>query len=211
MPLRIEIVSDLMCPWCFIGHHRLTNALAARPDVEAEVSFTPFLLDPGLGRDGADLRARLEKKYGVPAQQMFARVEAVAREAGVPIDFSKIERAPSTLGGHVLLTHALGRGTQRALARDLFAAYFQEGKDIGDPEVLADIASRHGFTREEATALVTSDAERDAVRAVALAQPRRGVSGVPHFVVEERYVVPGAQDEATWARVLDKVLGAPRA
>lgn len=205
MVIAIEIVSDLMCPWCFIGEHRLTNALAARPSLSVEVSFTPFLLDPGLGPEGADLRARLEKKYGVPAERLFGRVEAVSREAGVPIDFSKIRRAPSTLGGHVLLAHAAERGTQVALARALFRAYFQEGRDLGDPEVLGDVAAQHGFARGEAITLAGDEAERAKVRATALAQPGRGVSGVPHFVVGERFVVPGAQDEATWAKVLDRV------
>lgn len=203
--LRIEIVSDLMCPWCFIGERRLHQALAQRPEVKVELSYTPFLLDPGLPPEGADLRARLEKKYGVASSKMFERVESVARDAGVPMDFSKIERAPSTLGGHVLITHAASRGTQEALADALFAAYFRDGEDIGSPDVLARIASQHGFTEDEARALVTDEGERRAVRDVAMSQPSRGVTGVPHFVIDGRYVVPGAQDEATWLEVLDKL------
>lgn len=208
MSLRIEIVSDLMCPWCFIGERRLKAALEDRPDLDVSLSFTPFLLDPGLPSEGTDLRARLKQKYGVDASTMFARVEGVARGAGVPIDFSKVERAPNTLGGHVLLTHAEARGTQEALADALFAAYFRDGEDIGDPDVLARIGAQHGFTVEEAKALVTDEAERATVRDRAMAQPRRGVTGVPHFIVDGRYVVPGAQDEATWLKVLDRV--APR-
>lgn len=207
-PLKIEIVSDLMCPWCFIGERRLANALKDRPDVAVEISYTPFLLDPGLPTEGADLRARLEKKYGVAADKMFARVQGIANDAGVPIDFSKVERAPSTLSGHVLLEHAREKGTQLALADALFVAYFSEGKNIGDPEVLVGIATQHGFTEDEARSLVTDEAARAKVRSEALGQPSRGVTGVPHFVIDGRYAVPGAQDEATWARVLDKV--APR-
>lgn len=209
-PLLIEIVSDVMCPWCFIGERRLEAALRDRPDLEVKISFTPFLLDPGLPAEGADLRARLEKKYGVAASTMFARVEGIAKSAGVPMDFSKISRAPNTLGAHVLLTHAEARGTQRALADALFVAYFRDGEDVGDPTVLARIASEHGFTADEARALVESDDERRTVKERAMAQPRRGVTGVPHFIVDQRYVVPGAQDEATWLKVLEKVAPSPK-
>lgn len=206
--LSIEIVSDVVCPWCFIGHARLMRALSGRPDVTASIRFTPFLLDPATPPEGADLRERLRTKYGVAPEAMFARVEAAAKESGVTLDFGKITRAPSTLGAHVLLDHAHERGTQLALADALFRAYFQDGIDIGDPARLSEIASAHGFTEGEARTLALDAAERARVREIAMTQVARGVSGVPFFVVAGRYAVPGAQDEATWARLLDRV--APR-
>src|SRR5688572_15685124 len=100
--LSIEIVSDVVCPWCFLGHARLKTALAARPDLDPSIRFTPFLLDPSIPKDGRDLREHLGKKYGVDPERMFGRVEAAARESGIPLDFGKIRRFPSTLPAHVV-------------------------------------------------------------------------------------------------------------
>lgn len=203
--IAIEIVSDVVCPWCFIGQAQLERALAARPDIEAELTFSPFQLDPSTPPEGADLRARLERKYGVDAESLFGRVEEAAARAGIALDFEKVRTSANTVGAHVLLDHARERGTQTALARALFGAYFLEGENIGDPDVLATIASAHGFTAEEARSLVTDESERARVRALAEGQVRRGVTGVPFFLVEGRYAVPGAQGEETWARVLEKI------
>ena len=203
--IAIEIVSDLVCPWCFIGQAQLERALAARPDIEAELTFSPFQLDPSTPPEGADLRARLERKYGVDPKQLFTRVEEAAARAGIALDFEKIRTSANTLGAHVLLEHARERGTQTELARALFGAYFLEGANIGDPEVLATVASAHGFTADEARSLVTDEGERARVRGLAQAQERRGVTGVPFFLVEGRYAVPGAQGEETWARVLEQI------
>src|SRR5580658_347341 len=115
--LSIDIVSDVICPWCFIGARRLDQALASLTEpITAEVSFHPFLLDPKTPPEGADLRERLRAKYGVDPERMFARVEAAARESGIPLDFSKVRRTPSTVAAHTLLDAAYPKGTQHALA-----------------------------------------------------------------------------------------------
>jgi predicted DsbA family dithiol-disulfide isomerase len=192
--LSIDIVSDVICPWCLIGVRRLDQALDSFPEpVDAKMAFHPFLLDPSTPAGGADLRERLRAKYGVDPDKMFGRVEAAARESGIPLDFAKVRRTPSTIAAHTLLGHALAKGTQRALAGALFSAYFLEGKDIGDPAILGDIAITHGFERDEAIRLTTDASELTRTRAEAAASAARGITGVPFFVFGGRVGVNGAQ------------------
>ena len=151
--LTIDVVSDVMCPWCFIGARRLDEALAAMPDVTATVRHVPFLLDPATPEGGADLRERLRAKYRMDPDRMFGQVESAAQSAGIPLDFAKVRRSYPTAAAHTLLRHAEARGTQRGLLRALYEAYFLGGEDVGSPEHLADIAAAHGFTRDEALRL----------------------------------------------------------
>jgi predicted DsbA family dithiol-disulfide isomerase len=192
--LSIDIVSDVICPWCFIGVRRLDQALDSLAErVDAKVAFLPFLLDPGTLAEGADLRERLRAKYGGDPEKMFERVEAAARESGIPLDFSKVRRTPSTIAAHTLLGHALAKGTQRALAGALFDAYFLEGRDIGDSSVLGGIAVAHGFERDEAIQVVTDATELARTRAEAAANAARGIRGVPFFIFGGHLAVSGAQ------------------
>jgi predicted DsbA family dithiol-disulfide isomerase len=158
--LSIDVVSDVICPWCFIGVRRLDQALESLPEpVDAKVTFHPFLLDASTPAEGADLRDRLRAKYGVDPEKMFGRVEAAARESGIPLDFSKVRRTPNTVAAHTLIGHAVEKGTQRALAGALFQAYFLDGRDIGDATVLGELATLHGFEHDEAIRLATDATE----------------------------------------------------
>lgn len=204
-PLAVHIVSDVVCPWCFLGTVRLEAALEEAGEGDAEVAYLPFLLDPSLPPEGVDLRDRLTRKYGVPAEKMFERVEGVARESGIPLDFSKVRRMSNTLRAHVLLGAAKERGTQRALARALFEAYFLEGRDIGDADVLADVASKHGFTTDEAVATFSDAKATEATRREAAELAAQGISGVPFFVFAEKMAVSGAQSVETLVHVLKRV------
>jgi predicted DsbA family dithiol-disulfide isomerase len=191
--IQVDVVSDIICPWCFIGARRLGQALASLPEVEANVVYRPFLLDPTIPAEGTDLRERLRKKYNADPDTMFGRVEAAARETGIPLDFKKVTRTVSTIAGHTLLRHALDKGTQRALADALFDAYFLQGRDIGQAETLAELATAHGFTVDEVLALLRDDAELAATRSEAAEAARSGVQGVPFFVFGGRLAVSGAQ------------------
>lgn len=204
--LPISIVSDVVCPWCMIGTRRLELALAERPEVKAELSFLPFLLDPSTPEEGRDLRESLRRKYGVDPESMFGRVEQAARESGIPLDFAKVRRSPNTVRAHVLLDAAEPRGTQHALSVALFQAYFLEGEDVGSPDVLARIGSQHGFDRDEAYALVTDETAMGRIREFAAEQGASGIGGVPFFVFDGRYAVNGAQNVETFVRVIDAVL-----
>lgn len=207
--LTIDVVSDVICPWCFIGTRRLDEALAGLPDVEAVVTFHPFLLDPSTPAEGADLRERLRRKYGGDPEKLFARVEEAARAAGIPLDFSKIQRTPHTVAAHTLLRLALeksGPKTQHALARALFEAYFLQGLDIGRFDVLATLAERHGLDADEARAFLADENELAATRQQASAMAAQGIGGVPFTVVGKRVAISGAQDPATFRAAIEQAL-----
>lgn len=204
--LSIEVISDVVCPWCFIGERRLVTALAARSDVTAKVTFRPFLLDPSTPREGADLRESLRKKYNVDPDKMFGRVEEAARDAGIPLDFAKVRRYPSTLAAHVLIRHAIDKGTQKAVVDALFSAYFLEGRDVSDPAILDEIAVKNGFSEGEARSLVADASELEASRDEARDYARQGVSGVPFFIFENKIAFSGAQPVSVINDVIEKAL-----
>jgi predicted DsbA family dithiol-disulfide isomerase len=191
--LTIDFVSDVICPWCFIGFTRLEQALAQAGEDAAEVTLRPFQLDPTTPPEGADLRERLAKKYGVDPDKMFGRVEAAARESGIALDFTKVRRTPNTLKPHMLIGAAKAKGTQRAFARAMFAAYFLEGRDLSDDAVLVELAVAHGFTAEEATAVLADPEVLAQTRDEAKDLAGQGIGGVPFTIFEGKLAVSGAQ------------------
>jgi predicted DsbA family dithiol-disulfide isomerase len=197
-PYRIEVVSDFVCPWCFIGTRRLEQVLEGK---DANVSYRPFLLDPRVPIEGVDLRENLKRKFGNP-EPMFGRVEEAARAAGIALDFTKVRRYPSTVPAHALTRAAADKGTQRALSNALFEAYFLAGRDIGALDVLQDVASAHGFDRDEVTRIVEDPAELDRSRKEAAEMAAEGISGVPFFVFGEKYAFSGAQPRAVFEKAL---------
>lgn len=205
-PFPIDLAVDLVCPWCLIGEARLSRALAMRPELEATVTVRPFLLDPSVPPEGRDLREWLGRRYGKAPDEMFGRVESVAREVGIPLDFAKVRRIPNTLGGHVLIAHAKAKGTQTTLTKALFDAYFLEGADLSITDELAKVAVHHGFERDEVRTLVEDEAERDRIRDEAGALGRKGVSGVPFFVFGGTHALSGAHPEETILRAIDAAL-----
>ena len=199
----VTVVSDVVCPFCFIGAVRLERAIATS-GIEAQVRYAPFLLDPDTPRGGVDLRDRLRRKYGGDPAPMFARVEAMARASGIPLDFGRVTLGVRTVSAHVLLAHAADKGTQAALAMSLFRAYFLEGRNIGEDDELVAVAEAHGFTAAEARGLLQREDEEAAVRAEAQEAARAGVTGVPFFVFGSRLAVAGAQEEATLVSALQR-------
>ncbi|APR79276.1 2-hydroxychromene-2-carboxylate isomerase/DsbA-like thioredoxin domain protein [Minicystis rosea] len=205
--LSIDIVSDVVCPWCLIGVRRMEQALEAFPEVEANITFHPFLLDPSTPDAGVDLRERLRKKYGVAPESMFGRVEAAARESGIPLDFSRVTRSVATVRAHTLLRHALAKGTQRALKKALLDAYFLEGRDVGDVDTLAELATGYGFSSDEARALMRDEAELRETREDAARASEDGVTGVPFFILGGRLAFAGAQSVETMKQAIQQALG----
>lgn len=204
--VSVEVFSDVVCPWCYIGTERLERVRNEPGEgTTLRVEMQPFLLQPGVPPEGVDLGEMLKKKYGGDPAAMFASVERVAKESGVPLDFSKVKRMYSTLGAHVLLRHAAAKGTQWELARALFRAYFVEEKNISDPDVLADLGARHGFARDEARALVVDNAELSRVRIEAQEAAQAGIRGVPFFVFDQKVAVSGAQPEEVLRTAVAKV------
>ncbi len=179
-------MSDFVCPWCFIGTRRLEQALAGK---EVEVAYRPFLLDATIPPDGVDLRESLRKKFGRDPEGMFGRVEAAAREAGIPLDFAKVRRYPSTVRAHALVGRAKD---QRALANALFEAYFLQGRDIGAPDVLAELAGANEL----------EEADLELVREQAREASAEGITGVPFFVFEGKIAFSGAQPMEVFQKAL---------
>lgn len=206
MKIAIDIVSDVVCPWCLIGLTRLEQALEKTGDVGAELVFHPFLLQPTTPREGVDLGEWLTRKYGVSPDRMYGPVESAARESGIPLDFTNVPLMVNTISAHVLLRHARGRGTQHSLKRALLTAYFLDGKDVGDSSVLAHLASEHGFTADEVLALVDDESERAQTKDEASAMSAQGINGVPFFIFDGRLALSGAQPVEMMQRAIERAL-----
>jgi predicted DsbA family dithiol-disulfide isomerase len=199
-PLSIDIVSDVVCPWCYIGKRRLEAALARRTSDDAQraqVRWLAFQLNPDIPASGVDRRSYLEQKFGGPerAKQIYARVKAAGNEVGIPFDFERIARQPNTVNAHRLIAWAqdLDLKASDALIERLFRAYFVDGIDIGDIDALADLAGDAGFDATAARAWLASDAGRAAIEAEERHSRALGVTGVPFFVFNQRLAVSGAQ------------------
>lgn len=203
----IDVFSDVVCPWCFVGTERLEHTLASlASELSANVVHHPFYLMPETPPEGIDIPSYLRRKYGVDPRQLFARVEAEARKEGIDLDLMKQPRAYPTAKAHTLLRHAAAKQSQRALARTLFHSYFIDAEDISDPDVLARLAARHGFTEEEAKALVSDpreleETERETGRAREL-----GIGGVPFFVFGGKFAVSGAQPTEVFRQALTRAV-----
>lgn len=209
--IKIDVFSDIVCPWCLIGSVRLDRAIAASgiPDAEIDLVYHPFLLRPDTPPEGYDLRAELQRKYGVDPRQMFARVEAAAQESGIDLDLSKQPRIYPTLAGHTLLRHARDKGTQRALAKALFDAYFLEARNIADEDVLVSVATQHGFAPEEVRAVVADPRELQRTQLDIGMGSSIGIRGVPYFVFEQSFALSGAQPERVFIDALHRARAQP--
>lgn len=205
--LCIDVFSDLVCPWCYIGSHRLTQALALLgSEVEAEVCYHPFFLDPSVPESGASIREMLKKKYGVEPQQLWGRVESAAAQSGLSLDLSRQPNLYPTAAAHTLIRHAHPKGTQLALVDALFAAYFQEAANIADEGLLLAVASQHGFSEAEARDVLTTPAELELTRDEATAAAQSGIRGVPFFIFGGRLAVSGAQSASVLAGAMRQAL-----
>ena len=205
--LAIDVFSDVVCPWCYIGTTRLEQALAGlASELEGEVCFHPFFLDPRTPKTGISVPDMLRKKYGVDPKQVWARAEAAASDSGLSLDLSLQPMMYPTEAAHTLLRHAHGKGTQGALAKALFEAYFQRAQNIADEGVLASIAAEHGFTGAEALELTSCREELELTREEALGAARGGIRGVPFFIFSGRLAISGAQSVSVLQAAIRKAL-----
>ena len=201
--VQVDLFSDVNCPWCFIGARRLAKvADELKDEIQVEVRHHPYRLMPEATEEGLELAKHLKARYGQDPRPMFDRVEAAARDAGIDLDLSKQKYAYDTTSAHTLLRHAGPRGTQAALADALFVAHFQDARNVADGAVLAEIASRHGFTPAEVEALLADDAELAQTHDEMRVASEAGVQGVPLFVLDNRFSLSGAQPEEVFQRAL---------
>jgi predicted DsbA family dithiol-disulfide isomerase len=193
--LTIDIVSDVVCPWCYLGEKRLEAALAEAPQPVA-VRWRPYQLDPTIPVGGLDRADYMAKKFGKSGRLQTAHdnLTRLGAEVGLPFAFDKIKRAPNTLDAHRVIRWANSAGVQGKVVDRLFKAYFVEGRDIGDRGVLTDIAGECGLDAQLVEKLLAEGADVDLVREEIAHAQAIGVSGVPFFIFADRLGVPGAQD-----------------
>jgi predicted DsbA family dithiol-disulfide isomerase len=201
----IDVYSDVVCPWCYLGKRRLEAALCQRPDLAVVVRWRPFELNPTMPPAGADRTEYLTQKFGDPGrlQEAHRRLLELGREAGIRYRFEAIRRVPNTRAAHTLI--ALSAERQGAVVDRLFRAYFEEGRDIGDVAVLAAIGADAGLDQGELPAAISSPSGIEAVTAQEHEAARLGIGGVPFFVLADRWAVSGAQEVATLVAALDQV------
>lgn len=205
--LKLDVISDPICPWCYIGKTHLDRAMAMRPDHGFVIEWHPFQLNPTMPPEGMDRRAYLEGKFGDPegAARAYAPVVSTAQKAGLTINFDAIQTTPNTIDAHRLIHWGGAAGCQTAIVDHLFDAYFVKGQNIGDHSVLADIAKACGLDRLEVASRLDSDHDLAATRARDSQIRKMGVSSVPTFVVLNQHVVSGAQPPETWVSIIDQI------
>ena len=206
--LPIEVVFDLVCPWCFLGIRRLRRMLRSRPDVAAELIWRPFLLNPDLAPQGVPRQEYLVRKFGGEerARRLHGTIAELGRAEGLDFRFDRIRRVPHSLDAHRLVRWAGRFGAADAMVDAVFEAYFMDGADIGDAAMLVAIAGRLGLDAPLARRFLATVAEVEAVHADNLRAHRLGINGVPCFVVAGRHAIAGAQEPEVLERLLDVAL-----
>ena len=199
MTLAIDIVSDVVCPWCFVGKRRLEAALKLyrerNPEAtEPKITWHPFQLNPDMPPEGVDRDEYVRRKFGPErAGQVYGRITAVGREVGIPFDFAKVTRQPNTLAAHSLIALAIDAGKQDAVVEAFFRAFFLEGRDLTSAGTLAEIAVGAGLDAGDVKDFLGSANARAHIEAEDKQAREIGVGGVPFFIFNRRVAVSGAQ------------------
>lgn len=205
--LKIDVFTDVVCPWCLVGSARLDKAIAELPDdVEVVVENHPFYLDPNTPAEGVVVADMLREKYGRDPKEMWARVEDEARKAGVELNLSQQPRMFPTKKAHTITRLAKPLGIQHELANAIANAYFLEHRQINDDNVLADIAVEYGFDRGDAIDAMNDENELGITEQLAVDAAAQGIRGVPFFVFGEKYALSGAQPDEVFERALQQTI-----
>ena len=205
--IQVDIVSDIMCPWCIVGFRQLEQALAAT-GMGARVRWQPFELNPDMGPEGQNLAEHIAQKYGASPEQSAqnrARLQQIGQSLGIDFAFAPDSRIVNSFAAHQLLEFALGVGLQHPLKLALFRAHFTDQRDVSDTDVLLDVAEAVGIDRADAAQVLDSGALADPVRQKQAFWTARGISGVPSMIFAEKYLVTGAQGAETYAQILQKL------
>ncbi len=204
---KLAILSDPICPWCYIGKARLERALEQRPGHDFIVSWHPYMLNPEMPAEGMDRRQYLEQKFGGKegAVRVYSQIDEAAKADGLDLNLGGIKRTPNTLDAHRLIYWAGIEGKQNAVVDRLFKAYFKEGRDISEPSTLLRIATGAGMDKDATKRLLESDADKEPIMTGVWEARQKGVTGVPCFVVDNLHVVNGAQPPELWLQVIDEL------
>ena len=203
--LQLDIISDVICPWCFIGKRKLDAALCELEDLKVNLIWRPFQLDPTTPPDGYDRRKQMEKRFGSDgARKLADKILAAADGTGINFAFDKIDRTPNTLNAHRLIRWAASTGRQHPVAESLFCRYFELGEDVGQKQVLLDIAAENEMDTDLVARLLDSDADVQETRNDDATARDLGVAGVPAFLAGGKFLLLGAQDSDRLTRFFKK-------
>ena len=205
-PVRIDVVSDVVCPWCFIGKHRLEKALALRPDIPVEVHWRPYFLNDWIPREGISREQYLTTKFGSPERYkgIAQRVTAAAAEEGLTYASDKMKRQPNTLDCHRLIRWAETEGKAGEMKQKLMDLYFTQGADLTDRETLVRAAADVGLDADTVREGLASDQDVAAIEQEALSAKEAGIEGVPCFIFGGKFAVSGAQSPEYLAEAIDR-------
>ena len=204
-PITIDVVSDVVCPWCYVGKHRLEQALAMLPERNFAVFWRPFQLDPTIPKEGIARQTYLERKFGPERlKDLHKPLIEIGKAEGIPFAFDKITRSPNTLDAHRLLRWAQDAGRQNQMADRLFALYFTEGADIGNRDVLTKAAADVGLDAALVAELLGTEADLDPVIDEINAAQKMGISGVPTFIFAGRFAISGAHPAETIKKAIEQ-------
>jgi len=203
--IYVDIVSDTICPWCYIGKRRFERALDLSGRNDIAISWRPFQLNPDMPPEGMTRDDYVRAKFGGGdrPRQIYQAIAESGREAGIEFQFSKIKRTPNTVLSHRLVYWSAKQERQDEVVASLFKAYFEDGLDLGDLDILVECAARVGLDREDARKFLQSDDGRQEVVASDVYARRLGINGVPCFIVNRKYAVSGAQPPSAFAEVFN--------
>lgn len=210
--IEIVVVSDVICPWCYIGKHRLMTAMTNCHADSVTLDWHPFQLNPDMPISGMERELYLARKFGGEkrAKDVYSAIERQAAEDGLRVDFDAIQRTPNTLDAHRLIFWSRTAGCQNEVVTSLFRAYFCEGRDIGTTQVLAEIAESAGMDPDDTIRRLTSGADRQHVASLSHRHQMSGINGVPVFLLGGRILAHGAQPTSFWDQVLPALAGHER-
>ena len=203
--MRVDIISDTICPWCYVGKRRFERALTLRAMSDpVQIVWWPFQLNPTMPAEGMARTSYLAERFGSPEQanEIYRQVEAAGRGEGIPFAFDRIGTTPNTMNSHRLIAYAGEAGRQNDVVEILFRRYFEQGENIGALDVLIDSAIEAELDGDRARTFLTGDEARDDIQRGDVRARRLGINGVPYFIINARYAISGAQDPEVFHRVL---------
>jgi predicted DsbA family dithiol-disulfide isomerase len=207
--MQLDVVSDTVCPWCYIGKRRLDEALQIRGSEGITLRWRPFQLDPSIPEGGVDRKAYMQKKFGSDPDRARAvgnSIREYGEQLGIAFNFEKIEKSPNTIDSHRLIRWAGTAGCQNEMVDILFRRYFTDAEDIGRREVLIDAAAEAGMDTDIVADLLTRGADRELIQREDAMAREMGIQGVPSFVINSKWLMVGAQEAQTLVRMFDKLL-----
>jgi len=203
--VRIDVIADTVCPWCFIGKRRLEHALTLRPHIMPNITWRAFLLNPEIPSEGLNRSIYLVKKFG--SESRVRRIYGAIADAGLSVEidfaFERIDKTPNSVDSHRLIRRAQKQGCGEKVVEDLYRAFFLEGQDIGDKSLLTNIGAGHGLDRSALENYLKTDEDVSDIYDENTSAHRLGVNGVPAFVFNNNWVISGAQEPQVIARMLD--------